>query len=198
MVTDDPGTAQWVPPTWDELVREHADHVYRLAYRLAGNRADAEDLTQDTFVRVFKCLADYTPGIFEGWPHRITTNLFLDMIRRRQRIRLDARKEHACDRLPNAIAGPEHAYVECHLDPEIQHALDALPADFRAAVVLRDLEELSYEEIAAMLGIRLGTVGSRIYRGRVILREKLIHRQAGGRSPATGCSALQVRVTPRR
>src|ERR1700748_2965714 len=69
--------AGWVAPSWDEIVRTHADRVYRLAYRLSGNRADAEDLTQETFVRVFRSLADYTPGTFEGWLHRITTNLFL-------------------------------------------------------------------------------------------------------------------------
>ena len=73
----------WVPPTWDEVVREHADRVYRLAYRLSGNRADAEDLTQETFVRVFRSLSQYSPGTFEGWLHRITTNLFLDMVRSR-------------------------------------------------------------------------------------------------------------------
>jgi RNA polymerase sigma-70 factor (ECF subfamily) len=73
----------WVAPSWDDIVRQHADRVYRLAYRLSGNRSDAEDLTQETFVRVFRSLADYTPGTFEGWLHRITTNLFLDMVRRR-------------------------------------------------------------------------------------------------------------------
>ena len=75
--------ADWTPPSWDEVVREHADRVYRLAYRLTGNPHDAEDLTQETFVRVFRSLANYKPGTFEGWLHRITTNLFLDMVRRR-------------------------------------------------------------------------------------------------------------------
>src|SRR5690242_21342360 len=88
----------WVPPTWDEVVREHADRVYRLAYRLSGNRADAEDLTQETVVRVFKSRAEYTPGTVEGWLHRITTNRFLDMVRGRQRIRFDPWADDACDR----------------------------------------------------------------------------------------------------
>ena len=69
-------------PTWAELVEEHADSVYRLAFRLAGNQHDAEDLTQETFMRVFRNLKNYQPGTFEGWLHRITTNLFLDMVRR--------------------------------------------------------------------------------------------------------------------
>src|SRR6201992_3472535 len=74
--------AQWVPPSWEEIVRAHSVRVYRLAYRLTGNQHDAEDLTQEVFVRVFRSLATYTPGTFEGWLHRITTNLFLDGARR--------------------------------------------------------------------------------------------------------------------
>jgi RNA polymerase sigma-70 factor (ECF subfamily) len=181
----------WVPPTWDEVVREHADRVYRLAFRLAGNRADAEDLTQETFVRVFRSLAQYSPGTFEGGLHRITTNLFLDMVRRRQRIRFDALPEDATDRLAGADPGPEQAYDEMHLDPEIQAALDALPPDFRVAVVLCDLEQLSYEEIAATLGIKVGTVRSRIHRGRVLLRQALAHRAPGVRplEPVEGLEA---------
>jgi RNA polymerase sigma-70 factor (ECF subfamily) len=155
-----------------------------LAYRLSGNRADAEDLTQETFVRVFKSLAEYTPGTFEGWLHRITTNLFLDMVRRRQRIRFDALPDDAGDRLASREQGPEQAYEQMNLDPEVQAALDALPADFRVAVVLCDLEQLSYEEIAATLGIKVGTVRSRIHRGRVLLRDALAHRAPGVR-PAT-------------
>ena len=77
-------------PSWDELVRQHADRVYRLAYRLSGNQHDAEDLTQETFIRVFRSVQNYQPGTFEGWLHRITTNLFLDMVRRRARIRMEA------------------------------------------------------------------------------------------------------------
>ncbi|GAB2469609.1 RNA polymerase sigma factor SigE [Jatrophihabitans fulvus] len=176
----------WVPPTWDEVVREHADRVYRLAYRLSGNRADAEDLTQETFVRVFRSLAEYKPGTFEGWLHRITTNLFLDMVRRRQRIRFDALPDDVGDRLPGNGPGPEQAYDLNHLDPEIQAALDDLPPDFRVAVVLCDLEQLSYEEIAATLGIKVGTVRSRIHRGRVLLRESLAHRAPGLRPAEPG------------
>src|SRR6201998_2227893 len=91
--------AQWVPPSWDEIVRSHSARVYRLAYRLTGNQHDAEDLTQEVFVRVFRSLGSYTPGTFEGWLHRITTNLFLDGARRRQRIRFDALSEDAAERL---------------------------------------------------------------------------------------------------
>src|SRR5262249_25505750 len=86
-------------PSWDELVRQHADRVYRLAYRLSGNQQDAEDLTQETFIRVFRSVQNYQPGTFEGWLHRITTNLFLDMVRRRARIRMEALPEDY-DRVP--------------------------------------------------------------------------------------------------
>jgi RNA polymerase sigma-70 factor (ECF subfamily) len=174
-------TAEWVAPSWDDIVRTHADRVYRLAYRLSGNRADAEDLTQETFVRVFRSLANYTPGTFEGWLHRITTNLFLDMARRRAKIRFDALADDAGDRLASDEPGPERVYEQNNLDPEIQRALDALPADFRAAVVLCDLEGLTYEEIALTLDIKVGTVRSRIHRGRVLLREVLAHRAPGVR-----------------
>jgi RNA polymerase sigma factor (sigma-70 family) len=179
--SDESAAATWSAPSWDEVVRNHGDRVYRLAFRLSGNRADAEDLTQETFVRVFRSLSDFTPGTFEGWLHRITTNLFLDMVRRRARIRFDALPDDAADRLPARTAGPEQTYAENHLDPEIQAALDSLPADFRAAVVLCDLEELSYEEIAATLNVKVGTVRSRIHRGRVLLREALAHRAPGVR-----------------
>ena len=169
--------ADWTPPSWDEVVRTHSARVFRLAYRLTGNKHDAEDLTQDVFVRVFRSLADYTPGTFEGWLHRITTNLFLDGVRRKQRIRFDALPDDA-ERLPGKTPSPATEIDERLFDPDIQQALDALPPEFRAAVVLCDIEGLSYEEIAATLGIKLGTVRSRIHRGRAQLRAALSGRGA--------------------
>ena len=176
----------WVAPTWEQVVREHSARVYRLAYRLSGNAQDAEDLTQETFVRVFRSLADFSPGTFEGWLHRITTNLFLDMVRRRQRIRFDALPEDT-ERLPGTAPSPEQVYADTHLDPQVQAALDALSPEFRVAVVLCDIEGLTYEEIAATLGIKLGTVRSRIHRGRVQLRQALAHLDPrAGRAAETG------------
>ena len=168
---------EWTPPTWDEVVREHSARVYRLAYRLTGNRHDAEDLTQEVFVRVFRSLSSYTPGTFEGWLHRITTNLFLDQVRRKQRIRFDALPDDAGDRLAGSDPGPERAWEHNNLDHDVQAALDTLPPEFRAAVVLCDIEGLSYEEIAATLDVKLGTVRSRIHRGRAALRQALAHRR---------------------
>src|SRR5215207_8373929 len=159
-------------PSWDELVRQHADRVYRLAYRLSGSQHDAEDLTQETFIRVFRSLQNYQPGTFEGWLHRITTNLFLDMVRRRGRIRMEALPEDY-DRVPADEPNPEQIYHDSRLGPDLQAALDSLPPEFRAAVVLCDIEGLSYEEIGATLGVKLGTVRSRIHRGRQALRDYL-------------------------
>ncbi|MGZ8803655.1 MAG: RNA polymerase sigma factor SigE [Mycobacterium sp.] len=166
-------------PSWDELVRQHADRVYRLAYRLSGNQHDAEDLTQETFIRVFRSVQNYQPGTFEGWLHRITTNLFLDMVRRRGRIRMEALPEDY-DRVPADEPNPEQIYHDSRLGPDLQAALDSLPPEFRAAVVLCDIEGLSYEEIGATLGVKLGTVRSRIHRGRQALRDHLArHSDAG-------------------
>ncbi|OAA24172.1 RNA polymerase sigma-70 factor, ECF subfamily [Frankia sp. EI5c] len=174
-----PENTGWVPPSWEDVVREHGNRVYRLAYRLTGNAHDAEDLTQDVFVRVFRSLADYTPGTFEGWLHRITTNLFLDRMRRQQKIRFDALPEDT-ERLAGREASPEAVYAESHLDADVEAALAALPPDFRAAVVLCDIEQLSYEEIAQTLGVKLGTVRSRISRGRAMLRAALADRAPRG------------------
>lgn len=159
-------------PSWGELVAEHADSVYRLAYRLSGNQHDAEDLTQETFMRVFRSLKNYQPGTFEGWLHRITTNLFLDMVRHRTKIRMEALPEDY-ERVPGTDMTPEQAYNVANLDPALQEALDALSPDFRVAVVLCDVVGMSYEEIAETLGVKMGTVRSRIHRGRSQLRASI-------------------------
>jgi RNA polymerase sigma-70 factor (ECF subfamily) len=168
------------PPGWEQIVADHSARVYRLAYRLTGNRYDAEDLTQETFVRVFRSLSTYSPGTFEGWLHRITTNLFLDQVRRRNRIRMDGLGDRA-EQIPGreGADSPERGYEHANLDHDVQRALDALSPEFRAAVVLCDIEGLSYEEIAVTLGIKLGTVRSRIHRARAQLRESLSHRAPG-------------------
>jgi len=169
--------ADWTVPSWDEIVRLHSVRVYRLAYRLTGNPHDAEDLTQEVFVRVFRSLSSYTPGTFEGWLHRITTNLFLDGARRKQRIRFEGLPDEVVHRLAGNEPTPAEAFDDAHLDDDIQNALKALPPEYRAAVVLCDIEGFSYEEIAATLGVKIGTVRSRIHRGRAQLRDALEHRR---------------------
>jgi RNA polymerase sigma-70 factor (ECF subfamily) len=179
--TSDADAQAWTPPSWEEIVSTHSGRVYRLAYRLTGNQHDAEDLTQEVFVRVFRSLSTYTPGTFEGWLHRITTNLFLDMVRRKQRIRFDALGDDAAERLPSREPSPQQVFNDTHFDADVQQALDTLAPEFRAAVVLCDIEGLSYEEIAATLGVKLGTVRSRIHRGRSHLRKALSHRSPEAR-----------------
>lgn len=159
-------------PSWSELVQAHADSVYGLAYRLTGNQQDAEDLTQETFMRVFRSLKSYRPGTFEGWLHRITTNLFLDMVRHRQVIRMEALPENY-DRFPGTLKTPEQAVDDAMLDPDLEIALAELQPDYRAVVVLCDVVGLTYEEIASTLGLKMGTVRSRIHRARSSLRATL-------------------------
>jgi RNA polymerase sigma factor (sigma-70 family) len=166
----------WVTPSWDEVVQQHSSRVYRLAYRLTGDPHDAEDLTQEVFVRVFRSLSSYTPGTFEGWLHRITTNLFLDHARRRSKIRFDALSDDADQRLAGRMPSPDSQVADAMLDADVEAALADLPPEFRAAVVLCDIEGLSYDEIADVLGVKLGTVRSRIHRGRKMLRSALAHR----------------------
>src|SRR6266487_2229515 len=191
------GTAQaadWTPPSWEDVVRDHSARVYRLAYRLTGNSHDAEDLTQEVFVRVFRSLSGYTPGTFEGWLHRITTNLFLDMARRKQRIRFEGLADDTAARLGGNELTPAEAFDERHLDDDIQAALKALAPEYRAAVILCDIEGLSYEEIAATLGVKLGTVRSRIHRGRAQLRAALEHRRPRHATPPQPRAPLRARL----
>ncbi|MCW2132826.1 RNA polymerase sigma factor SigE [Arthrobacter sp. VKM Ac-2550] len=186
--TEEPAAAgaetPWVAPTWEEVVTNHSAKVYRLAYRLTGNKYDAEDLTQEVFVRVFRSLENFKPGTLDGWLHRITTNLFLDQARRKSRIRFDGLADDAEARIPGRDPGPERSFEFNNLDVDVQAALEDLPPDFRAAVVLCDLEGLSYDEVSAALGVKLGTVRSRIHRGRTMLREKLAHRDPAAKRPA--------------
>ncbi len=178
----------WVAPTWQELVRDYSPQVYRLALRLTGNPHDAEDLTQDVFVRVFKSIHTFQPGTLSGWLHRITTNMFLDQARRRQRIRMDALST-APDSVWGSAATPEDIHADGEFDPDVAAALAQLKPEYRVAVVLCDIEGLSYEEIAQVLDLKLGTVRSRIARGRSQLRKALKHRApAQGRSRYLGVS----------
>ncbi len=172
-------------PSWDQMVNEHGGQVFRLAYRLTGNRQDAEDLSQEAFVRAFNALDGYTPGTMGGWLHRITTNLFLDQARRKSKIRFDRFAEGAEDRMPGTAPSPERYFEFNNLDVDVQAALKALSPEFRAAIVLCDLEGFSYEEVSQILDVKLGTVRSRIHRGRAMLRDALAHRNPAIRAPKT-------------
>ena len=115
------------------------------------------------------------------------------MVRRKQRIRFDALGDDAAERLPSREPSPQQIFNDTHFDADVQQALDTLAPEFRAAVVLCDIEGLSYEEIAATLGVKLGTVRSRIHRGRSHLRKALQHRVPGRPAPRARAAALAGR-----
>ncbi len=159
-----------VPLTWEEVARVYGRKIYNFAYRLAGNPDDAADLTQEVLLRVKKGLAGYQPGSFEGWLWRITRNAFLDDIRRRKR-RPTAPLPDEVDRLAgHSSPAPDEILASVRLGEDIQAALLELPFDFREAVVLCDVVGLTYEEISTAVAAPIGTVRSRIHRGRKMLK----------------------------
>lgn len=166
----------WDPdpvPTWDEIATKYGPKVYNIAYRLTGDPDEAKDLAQDVFVRVYRNLDKYQPGTFDGWLYRITKNLFLDKVRRRRRLRFESLPDEEWRQPEDEGPGPEDEVQRGVLRVDIEHALATLPPDFRTAVVLCDIQGLHYEEIADATGWPLGTVRSRIHRGRRMLREAL-------------------------
>jgi RNA polymerase sigma-70 factor (ECF subfamily) len=160
-------------PTWEEIARHHGRFLYTVAYRLTGNDADAQDLVQDVLLRVRRGLETYRPGSLEGWLSRITTNVFLDDVRRKRRRPTVALPDDP-DRVLVGALDADAALASLRLPDDLQDALRDLPHEFRAAVVLCDVVGLSYEEIADQLGIPVGTVRSRIHRGRAALRGVLV------------------------
>jgi RNA polymerase sigma-70 factor (ECF subfamily) len=164
-----------VVPTWEEVARTHGRFLYTVAYRLTSNHDDAQDLVQEVLVRVQRGLVTYQPGSLEGWLSRITTNAFLDEVRRRKRRPADLLHDtEAWDRVAPASVGADEQLAIDQLPAHVQEAVRELPDDYRAAVVLCDVVGLPYEEIADSLGVPVGTVRSRIHRGRARLRTALL------------------------
>jgi RNA polymerase sigma factor (sigma-70 family) len=157
-------------PTWEAVARSHGRFLYNVAYRLTGNDDDAYDLVQEALLRVRKGLETYQPGSMEAWLSRIVTNVFLDEVRRRRRRPVEALPEDPERLLPSTPGADE---ATDRLPDDVQAALRRLPEDFRTAVVLCDVVGLSYEEIAEALSVPVGTVRSRIHRGRRLLRAAL-------------------------
>ena len=160
---------------FDDLVADHAPKVLRLARRLTGNRADAEDLTQEVFLRAFRALDRVDPADPAGWLHRITVNTHIDQLRRRVRAGEQLSGEVG-EGLRCESPGPEQVVVGRGLDADLEAALGELSPQARRAVLLRDVEGLSYREVATMLGVGTDTVRSWIHRGRSRLRVSLAHR----------------------
>lgn len=157
-------------PSWDQVAEDHGRTIYNIAYRLTGNPHDAADLAQDVFVRVYRNLHTYDPGTLDGWLYRITKNLFLDRVRRAQRIPMLPLPDEDWREPESQDPGPADLIERRLLESSLEQGLRSLSPHFRLAVVLCDVEGLTYEEIADVTGWPLGTVRSRIHRGRVGLR----------------------------
>jgi len=173
---------------WAEMVRAHHKRVYGLCYRFTGNGADAEDLTQDVFLKIYMNLAsfDAARGSLPVWITTMTRNLLVDHFRRTRNQRATSSLDEgwdqsedlrprlsAQDRLADAGPSPHEAAARNELKSMVEKALMKVSADLREAVILRDLQDLDYKEIAQVLGIPEGTVKSRISRGRAELARLL-------------------------
>ena len=159
-------------PTWEEVARRDGRKIYNFAYRLTGNPDDAADLAQEVLLRVRKGLRTYKPGSFDGWLWRITRNAFLDQVRYRKR-RPQAPLPEDDRGVGPAAPPPDEVLASVRLSEDVQAALLELPYEFREAVVMADVVGLSYEEISEAADVPVGTVRSRIHRGRKMMKEKL-------------------------
>lgn len=172
------GRHRWAPanadrrPTWEEVAHTHDRFLYTLAYRLCGNHQDAQDIVQETLLKVRRGLPRYRPGNLEGWLGRITTNVFLDRVRGEQRRPTVSLPDNP-DRLQAGSIDFETEMADRDLPDHLQNLLANLPPEFRVAVVLKDVLGYGYQEIADMLDVPVGTVRSRIHRGRGRLRQAL-------------------------
>src|SRR5579871_2718742 len=168
---------------FEKLIERTQRQAYNMAYRMTGNRDDAEDLTQEAYLRDFCSFATYSRQLpFESWFFRILSNLFIDLMRRRPKqkpLSLDQpmgeeeSEENLLLQIADESANPERELLEQVLDERLQNALLALPEVFRVAVLLCDVQGKSYEEIASIMHSSIGTVRSRIHRGRTLLRRML-------------------------
>ena len=167
---------------FESLVHRYQNSVYSIALRMTGNPHEAQDLTQEAFVRAYKSFDSYRRGTsFDKWLYRIVTNLYIDEVRKRKRTPYTESLDQpintydggTVDReIPDTSASPEEVFDRTHLDGRLQEALESLSPEFRMAVILCDIEGFSYEEIAQIMNTSIGTVRSRIHRGRRALREK--------------------------
>ena len=161
---------------WEAIVRQNWRKVFNVAYKFVGKHDEAEDLTQDIFLKIFRALATFDRRAnFQTWIVSISRNLCIDHYRSVRKERQTIAREVDAGELQPASRerGPYQAAEHQDLRALLRQALQALPATLRTAVVLRDLQELSYQEIADQLGLPEGTVKSRINRGRIELAHQL-------------------------
>jgi RNA polymerase sigma-70 factor (ECF subfamily) len=165
---------------FESLIQDSYKQAYGLAYRLTGNVAEAEDLVQESFVRAYRFFHRYDETLpFTSWLYRIMTNAHIDMVRRRGRIKTTSLEASGTDGattwdLPDIDASPDRHMLLNALDEPVQKALTSMTAEFRTAVLLADVEGLAYEEVAEIMRTSVGTVRSRIHRGRKQIRNYLL------------------------
>lgn len=165
---------------FDELMRAHEDRVFGICLRMMRDREAALDAVQETFVTVFRKADRYqAKAAFSTWLYRVAVNTCYDQLRKAKRRQADPLPE-SVDPVDPRSADPIHA-VE--LRPDIERALSEIPEEFRAAVVLVDLEGLALEQAADILDKPVGTIKSRVFRGRKLLAEGLGNLRAGSRHP---------------
>lgn len=180
-------------PEFDELVLEHLEMLFAVAMKLTRNVLDAQDLTQTTLLKAMRFHQRFEKGTYiKAWLLTILRNTFINDYRRKNRkptfVELsgtESAPEISPDKdVTNIQPGPSYPQVIELLDDEVKNAIESLPDEFRAAVIMADIEDKSYKEIAEIMGCPLGTVMSRLYRGRKLLRKELgdyarEHRIAG-------------------
>jgi len=165
---------------FESLIRKTTKQAYSLAYRLTGNGAEAEDLVQESFVRAYRFFEKYDRNLpFSSWLYRIMTNAHIDLVRRRGRLRTTSLEQGGQDgsttwEVPDLESSPDREMLHVALDEPVQRGLMAMTPEFRTAVLLADVEGMAYEEIAEVMKTSVGTVRSRIHRGRKQLRTHLL------------------------
>jgi len=167
---------------FEELVCRYERKIYSVAYRLMGSYDDANDLAQEAFLKAFRAINSFRgDSSFSTWLCRIVTNLCRDELRKRYRISVESLDQKIClgdveikKQIPSSEPGPEEIYEKHELQQELQDLLTSLSPEFRLAVVLRDLQGFTYQEIAEQMECSVGTVKSRISRARSFLKEKLL------------------------
>ncbi len=161
-------------------MRSSHKRAYTLAYRLTGNAAEAEDLVQESFVRAYRFFHRYDDSLpFTSWLYRIMTNAHIDQVRRRGRLKTTSMDQAGADgnsywELPDLEPTADRVMQDETVDEHLQDALNTMNSEFRTAVILADVEGMAYEEIADVMKTSVGTVRSRIHRGRKQLRGFLL------------------------